>query len=137
MNRKLSHNEALHFIKDYFMGGSSGNIKCEKDSKGECSINGSGLHPEWCEMTSDKKCIYNNPNLGDISLKEISIRLSYKSQKMPELKKILNKISKKDLKNLAEILEIKKSGNRKKLIDKIIKHRILSIINGEPVWSFY
>ena len=72
MNRKLSHNEALHFIKDYFMGGSSGNIKCEKDSNGECSINGSGLHPEWCEMTSDKKCIYSIDNINKLTTRSIN-----------------------------------------------------------------
>jgi len=137
MNRKLSHSEALHFIKEYFMGGGEKKIECMKDAKGVCSVNGTGLHPEWCEMTSDRGCIYNNPGPDNMPLQEISIRLGYKSQKMVALKKILDKTSKKDLQKLAEILEIKKPGNRKKLINAIIKHRILNIVNGDPVWSFY
>ena len=72
MNRKLSHSEALHFIKDYFMGGGEKKIECMKDAKGVCSVNGTGLHPEWCEMTSDRGCIYNNPGPDNIPLQEIS-----------------------------------------------------------------
>ena len=143
MNKKLSHKDAVDTLKHFFMeGGAKKKINiCKKNSKRkECSINRTGLRPEWCEMESDMSCIYSNEGLRTVSdnkITKISNRLGTKPQKMNELKKKLKKTTNKDLKVLCNILEISSNGKKEILIANIINNRIRAILYNNDVWSFY
>ena len=142
LNKKVHLPKALKTLNNHFMKGGNVDSKCKQGlGSKNCSINGAGLRPDWCELDSNNSCIYsaigkqNIDYMGDKIFQRINY---YNKQGQKELIKILkaNETKKTELKAICNLFDISDSGTKKDLIQRILNHRTWSVLNDFKIWSY-
>ena len=139
VNKKVNLSKAVETLTQHFMRGGAATT-CKKTPKtGNCSINGTGLRPEWCELGANTTCITSTVGKQHIDsvANNVFRRINYyDNQGQQSLKTLLNTSTNMELQAICRLLDISTTGVKKILVERLLKHRVWSVLQGSKILSF-
>jgi len=146
-NKKLNNKIALSILRNHFSkrgfsmkGGATKHICKQSLGTSTCSIGGNDLKPNWCQLATDRSCIYSETGAQNITpkIENVSQKISRNyPQKLLDLKTILEQTPETELRAMCQLLDIELDlgDTISTIVNKLIQNKIMSVLGGNG-WSY-